>query len=125
FNYAAMKAENGGRQMKNVWRFPTPTSEEKQHGKHPTQKPIALIARCVRATTDPSDVVFDPFAGSASTGVAALKLGRRFLGCEQDKTYAMLGARRLTDLTGEIESSAPESSAGGTRRQQQVLFAKG
>jgi site-specific DNA-methyltransferase (adenine-specific) len=64
FNYEAMKAENGGKQMKNVWRFSTPSDDEKRHGKHPTQKPIALIARCLRATTDAGDVVFDPFTGS-------------------------------------------------------------
>ena len=100
FNYEDMKAENGGKQMKNVWRFHTPASEEKHHGKHPTQKPLALIARCLRATTDPGDLVFDPFAGSGSTGVAAIRLGRRFVGCEQDKSYAQLAARRLSDAAG-------------------------
>jgi site-specific DNA-methyltransferase (adenine-specific) len=95
FNYEAMKAENSGKQMKSVWRFSTPSNEEKEHGKHPTQKPVALIARCLRATTDPGDVVLDPFTGSGSTGVAALKLGRHFTGCEQNKTYALLAARRL------------------------------
>ncbi|MEQ1897317.1 MAG: site-specific DNA-methyltransferase [Vicinamibacterales bacterium] len=100
FNYDAMKTENDGKQMKNVWRFHTPSMEEKQHGKHPTQKPTALIARCLRATTDPGDLVFDPFAGSGSTGVAALTLGRHFVGCEQDKVYAQLAAKRLADVAG-------------------------
>jgi site-specific DNA-methyltransferase (adenine-specific) len=100
FNYGAMKTENGGKQMKNVWRFSTPATKEKQHGKHPTQKPTALIARCLRATTDSGDLVLDPFAGSGSTGVAALRLGRLFVGCEQDKTYAQLAASRLTDAVG-------------------------
>ena len=95
FNYEAMKEENAGKQMKSVWRLSTPGEEEKTFGKHPTQKPIALIARCLRATTDPGDVVFDPFAGSGSTGVAALTLDRQFIGCEQDETYAALAARRL------------------------------
>ena len=111
FNYEAMKEENGGKQMKNVWRFMTPATDEKQHGKHPTQKPTALIARCLRATTDPGDVVFDPFTGSGSTGVAALKLGRHFVGCEQDKTYAQLAATRLTDVGGsDLEADAGVSS---------------
>ena len=100
FNYEEMKAENGGKQMKNVWRFSTPASEEKHHGKHPTQKPVALIARCLRATTEPGDVVFDPFAGSGSTGVAAITLARHFIGCEQDKNYARLAAGRLSDADG-------------------------
>lgn len=98
FNYDAMKAENSGKQMKNVWRFATPSAAEKTHGKHPTQKPVALITRCLRATTDPGDLVFDPFAGSGSTGVAAVKLGRRFIGCEQDRKYAALAARRISEV---------------------------
>jgi site-specific DNA-methyltransferase (adenine-specific) len=124
FNYEAMKEENGGKQMKNVWRFSTPATDEKEHGKHPTQKPTALIARCLRATTDPGDLVLDPFTGSGSTGVAALKLGRHFVGCEQDKTYAQLAANRLTDAAGgEIETEADGSSSRTTQRQH-GLFAK-
>src|SRR5271156_606566 len=92
-----MKAENGGKQMKSVWRFSPPSDEEKRLGKHPTQKPLALIARCLRATTDPGDLVVDPFAGSGSTGVASLKLGRSFVGLEQNQTYAQLAARRLSE----------------------------
>ena len=98
FNYDSMKAENGGRQMKNVWRIPPPAKHEKKLGRHPTQKPIALVARCLRACTEPGDLVFDPFSGSGSTGVAALSLGRRFLGCEQQEDYAHLAARRLEEV---------------------------
>jgi len=124
FNYEAMKAENGGKQMKSVWRLPTPTGEEKRFGKHPTQKPVALIARCLRANTKSGDLVFDPFAGSGSTGVAALSLGRRFFGCEQEKRYATIAARRLNEVApgelGEEESPTPER----TSPSQPVLFAK-
>ena len=119
-----MKTENGGKQMKNVWRFSTPATEEKQYGKHPTQKPTALIARCLRATTDPGDLVLDPFTGSGSTGVAAIKLGRHFVGCEQDKTYAQLAASRLTDAGGggiEIDTGVSPSPAA---QRQHGLFAK-
>ena len=105
FNYAAMKAENDGKQMKNVWRFSTPSRAEKALGKHPTQKPVALIDRCLRASTDAGDVVFDPFAGSGSTGVAALSLDRRFIGCEREETYARLAGRRL-------QAVIPASSLG-------------
>ncbi|MEX2481432.1 MAG: site-specific DNA-methyltransferase [Gammaproteobacteria bacterium] len=95
FHYADMKAENDGRQMKNVWRFVAAGKAEKNHGKHPTQKPIALIDRCLRASTNPDDIILDPFAGSGSTGVAALAAGRRFLGTEIDPDYARLAATRL------------------------------
>ena len=109
FNYADMKTHNGGRQMKNVWRFTAPGKTEKSHGKHPTQKPLALIERCLLASTQPGDVVLDPFAGSASTGVAALALGRRFIGVEIDPVYCQLASKRLmaADLAGV--SSRPES----------------
>jgi site-specific DNA-methyltransferase (adenine-specific) len=95
FHYAAMKRENDDRQMKNVWRMPAPGKGEKQLGKHPTQKPLALIERCLRASTNPGDVVLDPFSGSGSTGVAALTLGRRFIGCELESRYATLARKRL------------------------------
>ena len=100
FNYAAMKSENGGKQMKSVWRFSTPTAAEKRDGKHPTQKPLALIARCLRASSNPGDLILDLFAGSGSTGVAALQLGRRFLGVEREHVYATLAAKRLRGAEG-------------------------
>jgi site-specific DNA-methyltransferase (adenine-specific) len=100
FNYEAMKAENGGRQMKNVWRFTAPGAAEKAHGRHPTQKPLALIERCLRASTQPAELVVDPFAGSASTGVAALGCGRSFIGAEIDPAYVRIGARRLRAADG-------------------------
>lgn len=73
-----------------------PNSQEKRLGKHPTQKPIALVARCLRATTNPHDVVVDPFAGSGTTGVAALQLSRNFLGCEREEKYVRLAIKRLS-----------------------------
>ena len=95
FNYAAMRAENGDRQMKTVWRIAPPGRDEKKYGKHPTQKPVALIKRCIKASTNPDDIIFDPFAGSGATGVAALSLGRRFLGAEVQAEYAELSRSRL------------------------------
>ena len=98
FHYQDMKAENGGKQMKSVWQFLAAPKKEKLHGKHPTQKPIALIDRCLRASTNPGDIVFDPFAGSASTGVAALPLDRIFIGCDIDSEYTELASKRLNDV---------------------------
>jgi site-specific DNA-methyltransferase (adenine-specific) len=110
FNYRAMKAENGGRQMRDlweiaerpagderqlVWPLPTPGPREKQHGRHPTQKPLALLERVLAASAAPGDLVVDPFCGSATTGVAARGQGCRFLGVEQDPGYVELAARRL------------------------------
>lgn len=99
FNYEDMRRENGGKQMKTVWRFTAPGKDEKRYGKHPTQKPVALIERCLRASTHPGDLVLDPFAGSGSTGIAALKTRRRFIGVEVDSNYAAISAKRLSKVT--------------------------
>ena len=106
FNYDDMKKLNGGRQMKNVWRLTAPSSDEKIYGKHPTQKPLRLIERCLLASTEPGDLVFDPFSGSGSTGVAALRCGRVFLGSEIDPVFARLATRRLAAADTE-EMRAP------------------
>ncbi len=106
FNYAAMKEANGDRQMKNVWRFAAPGRTEKRAGKHPTQKPLALIERCLAASTQPGDLVLDPFCGSGSTAVAALRLQRRFVGCEIEKKFARLASLRLQELADETLQQA-------------------
>lgn len=113
FNYKAMKAENGGKQMRDlwaiteqpvpggeqvIWPLPTPSPREKTHGRHPTQKPIALLDRVVAASAQPGDLVLDPFCGSGTTGVAAVRAGCRFLGLEMDPAYVELAARRLKDV---------------------------
>ena len=95
--------------MKNVWRFTAPGKDEKAHGRHPTQKPLKLIERCLEASTQPGDVVLDPFAGSGSTGVAALGLGRRFLGAEVDREYAQLAVRRLREADARASALAATS----------------
>ncbi|MDA0822160.1 MAG: site-specific DNA-methyltransferase [Proteobacteria bacterium] len=105
FNYQEMKKRNGDRQMKNVWRFTAPGKAEKQHGKHPTQKPVALVEQCLSASTNPGDRVFDPFAGSGTTGVASLNLDRRFVGCEIDPEFARLARDRLLAADNERISS--------------------
>lgn len=110
FNYDAMKEENGGKQMKNVWKMMPPTSQEKQLGKHPTQKPVSLVVRCLRASTNSGNLVVDPFTGSGTTGVAALLLGRRFLGCEREQKYVRLAAKRLARPTA-MSNQAVEDDA--------------
>jgi len=104
FHYEAMKAENGNKQMKNVWRIAAPGKQEKRYGRHPTQKPLELVSRCLRASTNPNDVVFDPFAGSSTTGVAALLLGRKFIGCEADGDHIKLSMKRLEALCQSNQS---------------------
>jgi site-specific DNA-methyltransferase (adenine-specific) len=64
---------------------------------HPTEKPVALMKELVRLFTDPGDVVFDPFMGSGSTGVAALELGRKFIGIEKDPVYFCIARDRIKE----------------------------
>ena len=95
FNYETMKGMNGGKQMKSVWSMAAPARAEKSFGKHPTQKPVALLKRILLASTRENDLVFDPFSGSATTGVAAMELRRRFVGCELERDYVDLAVKRL------------------------------
>ncbi|MCY4625579.1 MAG: site-specific DNA-methyltransferase [Chloroflexi bacterium] len=115
FHYKTMKEENGGKQMKTVWRFTAPGKSEKLYGKHPTQKPVALIDRCLRASTNPGDLVVDPFAGSGATAVAAHRLDRRFLVSDRDPEYAALTVRRIEAESADLSllDSHATSSADG------------
>lgn len=104
FNYEIMKKYNGDKQMKSVWRLTAPGNAEKTHGKHPTQKPVALIERCIEASTKVGDFVFDPFAGSSTTGVAALRQKRKFCGVELEKEFVQLSMKRLSSAMDNLQS---------------------
>ena len=106
FDYPEMKERNGGKQMKNVWRFPAPGKREKSHGKHPTQKPLALLDRLLTASCPEDGRVLDPFNGSGTTGVAAVRLGLRYTGLEREQEYLELSKRRLLDEVPEWEGLA-------------------
>jgi site-specific DNA-methyltransferase (adenine-specific) len=103
FNYQAMKEGSferdiikaPGKQMRSVWSIHTPHPSEKSHGKHPTQKPLDLLDRIVLASTNPQDLILDPFCGSGTTGVSAKKHGRNFIGIEKETAYAELARKRL------------------------------
>lgn len=97
FNYALMKALNDGKQMKDVWRISAVTKNEKRYGKHPTQKPEKLLERIILAASDVGDIVFDPFLGGGTSGVAAVRLGRMFIGIEKEEEYIPIAIKRLED----------------------------
>ena len=100
-----MKQLNGNKQMTDVWQLPAIGRWEKSCGKHPTQKPLGVLARLIQASTQPGAWIRDPFNGSATTGIAANLLGRRYLGLEkEDEFLSMSKARRE-----EIENSAVRS----------------
>lgn len=98
FNYQAMKESNEGKQMRSYWTFTSPRPAEKAHGKHPTQKPLALLERIVLSSTNPDDLVLDPFVGSGTTGVAAVAKSRRFIGIDSDSTYLDIASKRISEV---------------------------
>lgn len=98
YNYEIMKAINDGKQMTDVWRLPAIGRWEKSCGKHPTQKPLALLARIILASTNTNDWILDPFAGSSTTGIAASLCGRRFLGIEKEIDFAILSKARREEI---------------------------
>lgn len=104
FNYEEMRKLNGGKQMKTVWTIPAPNGEEKKFGKHPTQKPIRLLERIILASTKEDDIIFDPFSGSSTTGLAAIKLNRRFVGCELEEEFIELSIRRIKKFIDDKKS---------------------
>jgi site-specific DNA-methyltransferase (adenine-specific) len=103
FNYDVMKEENGGKQMKSLWNIMAPRKEEKKYGKHPTQKPIELLRRIVKASTNEGALILDPFSGSGTTGIAAVQEGRRYVGLDQSTEYLDLSIRRFEGLSAEAE----------------------
>lgn len=99
FNHQAMKALNDDLQMRSDWNLPLATGRErlKTNGTkaHSTQKPEALLYRVLLSSTNPGDVVLDPFFGSGTTGAIAKLLGRHFIGIERDAKYIKMANQRI------------------------------
>src|SRR5579863_10182523 len=106
FNYKHMKEIAGGKQMKSVWQILPPDKSEKRHGKHPTQKPVALLERILLAASDEGDLVLDPFLGGGTTIVSALRLRRHAFGCELDVESINLSLRRICSDLIQVQISA-------------------
>ena len=113
FNYSLMKETNGGKQMQNLWNILPPLKAEKRFGKHPTQKPLALLERIVAAGSDEDMLVLDPFSGSGTTGIACARMGRRYLGIERELTHLDQSIRRYEDLDGERAVPRPPALKRG------------
>ena len=98
FNYDLMKELNENKQMTDVWQLPAIGRWEKSCGKHPTQKPLSILARIIQASTKQDAWILDPFSGSATTGIAACLLGRKFLGLEIEENFLMMGRQRREEI---------------------------
>ena len=105
YHYDLMRLENGGTQMTDVW---TISAHDRGEARiHPTQKPIALLDRIIRCSSNPGNLVVDPFSGSGTTGVAALNGDRRFLGIERDPAHYERSVQRLRGVLSWREDLAP------------------
>ena len=125
FNYDAMKAANDDVQMRSDWLFPICNGGERlkdADGKkvHPTQKPEALLARILMASSKPGDVVLDPFFGSGTTGAVAKRLGRHFVGIEREQTYIDAARERIDAV--EPLGSGTLSVMSGKKAEPRVAF---
>ncbi|MBK19864.1 MAG: modification methylase [Rhodospirillaceae bacterium] len=102
FNYRAMKALNDDIQMRSDWLFPICGGSEriKQDGRkaHPTQKPEGLLHRVILASTNPGDVILDPFFGTGTTGAVAKKLGRNWIGIDSETAYVEIAEKRINAI---------------------------
>ena len=125
FNYEALKALNEGVQMRSDWLIPICTGherlkDEKGDKAHPTQKPEALLHRVILATTNPGDVVLDPFFGTGTTGAVAKMLGRDYIGIEREESYRAAATERLARVR-KFDASALEIT-GSKRAEPRVPF---
>jgi site-specific DNA-methyltransferase (adenine-specific) len=105
FNHHTMKALNGGKQMRSDWILPICSGSERvKNGNkkaHPTQKPEALLHRVITASSQPGDVVLDPFFGTGTTGVVAKQLHRHWIGIEQEMKYVQVAQDRIDKVQPE------------------------
>lgn len=109
FNYDAMKSLNDDKQMRSDWMLPICSGKERRKDDegnklHPTQKPESLLYRVITSSTNPGDVILDPFFGSGTTGAVAKKLGRHYIGIERDEHYAKYAELRMAEI-----KSAPDA----------------
>jgi len=127
FAYEGMKTLNEDLQMRSDWTLPICSGGERLKGAdgkkaHPTQKPEALLYRVLMASTEPGDVVLDPFSGTGTTAAMAKKLGRRYIGLERDETYAKYSRERLENVTPFAEGGMMEGLVSVKKQQPRVPF---
>ena len=116
FNYDLINSRDPTAQVSSVWHIPAVPRREKRHGYHPTQKPLRLLRRAIVASSREGDLIFDPFCGSGTSGVAAKELGRFFVGAEKEGEYAELAGRRIGAAEREgVLRELPE--LGGSSRR--------
>jgi modification methylase len=125
FNYEALKALNEGVQMRSDWVLPICTGHERLKNEngdkaHPTQKPESLLHRVLVGSTNPGDVILDPFFGTGTTGAVAKMLGRNFIGIEREEAYRKVAEKRISKVR-KYDSEALAVTTG-KRAEPRVPF---
>ena len=122
FNHKSMKALNDDLQMRSDWSLPLATGKERLRANgtkvHSTQKPEGLLYRVIMASSNPGDVILDPFFGTGTTGAVAKRLGRNWIGIERDKKYIRLAQKRID----AVEPADAEALHIEKRKQARVPF---
>ncbi|MBM0637289.1 site-specific DNA-methyltransferase [Campylobacter sp. VicNov18] len=104
FNYEILKKLNDNKQMRDVWTFNAIAPWEKTNGKHPTQKPLALLLKLILMASDEESLICDPFSGSSTTGIAANLLNRKFIGFEKESEFIKISIARKTELDNNFHT---------------------
>lgn len=120
FNYELMKKINSGKQMHDVWELPAIAPWEKSCGKHPTQKPLALLTRIVLSSTEKNGWILDPFTGSSTTGIAANLANRRFLGIDRETEFLEMSVKRKVEIENEMLSATYRKKLRGFDDNKQL-----
>ncbi|NCC98159.1 MAG: site-specific DNA-methyltransferase [Bacteroidia bacterium] len=123
YNYELMKSINGGTQMRDVWNLPAIAPWEKSCGKHPTQKPLALLTRIILASTEKKSWILDPFTGSSTTGIAANLANRKFLGIDKVEEFLSISKNRKLEIEdAQIAGNYRRKLGGFEDKKQLKLF---
>ena len=115
-----MKQINGGTQMRDVWNLPAIAPWEKSCGKHPTQKPLALLTRIILASTQKDAWILDPFTGSSTTGIAANLINRRFLGIDREEEFLTISKNRKLEIENPQIFGTYKKKIGGFEDKNQL-----
>lgn len=119
FNYHTAKMFNAGKQLRSVWELPLCTGSERltlNGGKaHPTQKPEALLERIILISSNPGDVVLDPFFGTGTTGAVCQRFHRHWIGIEREPAYVELARQRIAQVTPALPETLPVEESRRTR----------
>jgi site-specific DNA-methyltransferase (adenine-specific) len=125
FNHHAMKSLNDGLQMRSDWHLPLCNGAERLRvdgeKAHSTQKPEALLYRVILSSTNPGDVILDPFFGTGTTGAVARRLKRHWIGVEREPHYVELARRRIASIP-DGESSDHLYTSPNPRKRKRVPF---